>query len=93
MFERDLRRFRQAIRDEAYVIRRHALVEMAADDFSILDLESCVLTGIIVERQRDRRTGERKYVIEGLSLDGLGVTVVAKWIAASRMGILTVFRA
>jgi hypothetical protein len=86
VFERELRRFRQAVRAEDFEIRDHALEEMEADGFSVLDLESCVLMGEIVERQRDRQTGEWKFIIEGPAVDGLGMIVVAKWIAMGRMG-------
>ena len=92
MFERELRRFRHAVRTEQYDLRLHALEELEADGFSVRDLESCVLTGLIVERQRDFRTGEWKYVIAGSALDGSSVTLVAKWIATGRMIVLTVFR-
>jgi hypothetical protein len=36
-----------------------------ADGFSVLDLERGILTGTILEVQRDRRTRERKYRIRG----------------------------
>lgn len=92
MFDRELRRFRQSIRVGSYVITHHGLDELEEDGLSVLDLESCVLTGSVVERQRDRRTGERKYVVAGHALDGRGVTVVAKWLAVGRMAVLTVYR-
>jgi len=38
---------------------------MDDDGLSVFDLESVVLTGDIVERQRDRETREQKYVIRG----------------------------
>ncbi|MFN0009380.1 MAG: DUF4258 domain-containing protein [Planctomycetota bacterium] len=92
MFEPDLHRLRTSIREEDYDLRLHALEKLEEAGLSILDVESCVLTGSVVERQRDRTTNEWKYVIEGRAPDGLAVTVVAKWDAAARMVIVTVFR-
>jgi hypothetical protein len=65
---------------------------MEDDGLSVLDLESCVLTETIVERQWDRQTGERKYLIEGRALNGQGVTVVAKWTTRTKMAVLTIYR-
>jgi hypothetical protein len=92
VFERELGRFRAAIRAGEFEIATHAFEELAADGLTVLDLEMSVLTGRIVERQRDRTTGERKHVIEGRAVDGLGVTVVAKWNSLGRMKILTAYR-
>jgi len=48
----------------------HAEEEMDDDRLSVFDVESAILTGRIVERQRDRRTREWRYVINGHGLDG-----------------------
>ena len=92
MFDRELRRFRESVRLGAYDITSHGLDEMEEDGLSVLDLESCVLTGSIVQRQRDRRTGERKFVIEGRALNGRGMAVVAKSLAGGKLAALTVYR-
>ena len=55
----------------------HADEEADEDGLSILDIESAVLTGSIVERQQDRETRECKYVVHGQTLDGRGAFVVA----------------
>jgi hypothetical protein len=60
MHEITLQRFRDRIRRRHYVVTLHAEEEMDEDDLSVLDLESAVLTGEIVERQRDRGTREWK---------------------------------
>ena len=54
-------------------------------------MESAILTGSLVERQKDRETGEWKYVIRGEALDGSGVLVVAKFGLVARLYILTVY--
>ena len=43
----------------------HAEEEMNFDDFTIFDVENAILTGTIIERQKDMHTNEFKYVIEG----------------------------
>jgi hypothetical protein len=47
--------------------------EMDDDALSILDVEQVILIGQIVERQRDRNTGDWKYLINGQTDDGLDV--------------------
>lgn len=69
----------------------HAEEEMDDDDLTIFDIESCILTGRIVVRQRDRRTNEWKYGIRGDAVDGREVDVVAKIPAKGPAVILTVY--
>jgi hypothetical protein len=90
--DRHLRRFREAIRTDACDLRLHAVKEMNEDALCILDVECCVLTGSIQERQRDRRTGEWKYVIHGWARDGREIAVVVTWLFTGKMAVLTVFR-
>lgn len=92
MFEGELRRFRTAVREERYEVSTHAFTELDPDGLTVLDLERAVLTGRIVERQREMTTGEKKYVIEGRADDGLEVTVVVKWEWPGSMKFLTAFR-
>ncbi len=92
MHDRQLRRFREAVRLGTYDLTYHGLDEMEQDRLSVLDLESCVLTGSIGERQRDRRTSEWKYVIQGRALDGREIAVVVKWLPGGKMAVLTVYR-
>lgn len=91
MFDRLLHRFRAFIESGDYATSVHAREEMGDDGLTDLDVESCVLTGTIVERQKDRRTGEWKYVIEGWSLAGEKCVVVGKLTLTGKLGVLTVF--
>ena len=75
MYERILQRFWDRIRRRQYVVTVHAEEEMDEDGISVLDLESAVLTGEILERQRDRVTRGWKYVVEGTGIDGTSVCV------------------
>ena len=92
MFERELRRFRECVRSDAYVVTGHAWRELDADGLSLLDFEECVLGGEVVERQWDHQTLEWKYLIEGQALDGSWITVVVKRLVPGRMALLTVYR-
>jgi hypothetical protein len=92
MYERILESFRDRIRILDYVITLHAEEEMDDDDLSVFDLESAVLTGEIVERQRDSLSREWKYVVNGKALDGASVGVVAKLSLTGRLVIITVYR-
>ena len=82
---------RQLIRTLSYVVSTHAADELEDDNLSILDLESIVLTGQIIERQRDRVTRETKYVIQGATLDGTAAEVVAKVGHTGRLVVITVY--
>ena len=82
---------RQLIRTLSYVVSTHAADELEDDNLSILDLENVVLTGQIVERQRDRSTRETKYVIQGRTLEGTAAEVVAKVGHTGRLFVITVY--
>ncbi len=53
----------------AYDMTVHAMGEMVADGFDIIDVEQAVLSGQIVRREKDDPRGT-KYVIEGFAADG-----------------------
>ena len=92
MFERILKRFRERIRRREYVMSIHAEEEMDDDGLTIRDVESSVLTGRIVARQRDVRTREWKYAVLGVALDGCPVGIVGKLSPTGRLVIITTYR-
>lgn len=92
MYERILQRFRDRIRSLDYVVTLHAEEKMDEDELSVFDLESAVLTGKIVERQRDTLTREWKYVVHGRSIDGGTVCVVGKLSITACLAIITIYR-
>jgi len=92
MFERTLGRFRSLIRSGDYLLSIHALEEMAGDDILTEDVVNVILTGRIAERQIDRATRERKYVLTGKDLAGNPVGLVAKIGAAGKALVITVYR-
>ena len=92
MYERILKQMRDKIRSRQYVMTLHAEEEMDDDELSIFDVESGILTGRIVERQRDRSKQEWKYLVQGETIDGDRViVVVSKFGYADRLVILTVY--
>lgn len=84
-------KLRQLIRTLSYAVSTHAADELEDDSLSILDLENVVLTGEIIERQRDRNTRETKYVIQGSTLEGAVAEVVAKVNHAGKLFIITIY--
>ena len=85
-------RIRELIRSLKYVVSLHASEELEDDNLSILDLENIVLTGQIIERQRDRNTQEIKCVISGVTLDGVAAEVVVKIGPTGRLIVITLCR-
>ena len=71
----------------------HAEEEMSADNLTVFDVESAILTGRIVQRQKESDTEEWKYVVRGKSLAGFPVGVVAKLSKKRTPVIITVYGA
>ena len=90
-FEQTLSEIRQKIRAENYIVTLHADEEIADDNLSIFDVEECIFTGEILERQRDRSSGESKYRIRGSSLDGERMETLVKLGATGKVVIITVY--
>jgi len=89
---RTLNRIRERIRKRQYVMTLHAEEEMDEDGLTIFDVESVILTGEIVEQQRDRKTKERKYLVRGQGVDGdETAVVVSKFGPTGKLVILTVY--
>ena len=91
MYDRILKRMREKIRTRQYVMTLHAEEEMGNDNLSIFDVERGILIGRVVERQKDHVAAESKYLIEGETLAGDSVVVVAKLSITGKMVILTVY--
>ena len=91
MSDRILNKIREKIRTRRYVMTLHAEEEMDDDGLTIFDIEHCLLTGEIAECQKDRETGERKYLVRGESLRGDGTIVVTKLGITGTLVIITVY--
>jgi arginyl-tRNA--protein-N-Asp/Glu arginylyltransferase len=91
MFERILKHMREKIRTRLYVMTLHAEEEMSDDGLTVYDVERAVLTGEILERQKNTVTAEWKYRIRGESVQGDRVEVIAKLSATGKLVIITVY--
>lgn len=91
MFEKILNEMRDKIRERKYVMTIHAEEEMNDDCLSVYDVERGVLTGKILERQKDKVTAEWKYRINGQTVDAGEVEVVAKLSPTGKLVIITVY--
>jgi hypothetical protein len=65
---------------------------MGVDDILDEDIVNVILTGHIVERQVDRSTSERRYVLTGTDLAGEPVGVVLKMGPTGKVVVITVYR-
>lgn len=92
MFDRILKRMCEKVRTRQYVMTLHAEEEMDDDGLTIFDVENGILTGEIIERQKERLTAEWKYVIKGQTLEGNQVVVVTKLSPTGKLVIITVYR-
>lgn len=79
------------VRNNQFVVSAHARKEMLDDDLSIDDVELAILTGMILERQRDRVTAEWKYRLRGEATDERAVEVVAKFSPTGKLVVITVY--
>lgn len=91
MFEQILHQMREKIRTRQYVMTLHAEEEMNDDGLSIFDVERAILTGHVIERQKDQHFDEWKYLVAGASLHKSEVVVVAKLSVTGKLVIITVF--
>ncbi|MDO8412257.1 MAG: DUF4258 domain-containing protein [Gallionellaceae bacterium] len=86
-----IQQIRNLIRTLNYVVSTHAAEELEDDNLSILDLESIILTGQIVERQRDVKTREIKNIVSGVTLDGSEAQAVIKIGLTGKLIVITVY--
>jgi len=69
----------------------HARKEMNDDGLTIYDVERGILTGTIIERQRDRTTGESKYRLRGHTIAGMDIEILAKFSPTGKLVVVTVY--
>lgn len=92
MYEQILKEMREKVRTRRYIMTLHAEDEMEDDELSIFDVESVILTGEIVERQKDQQPDQWKYVLAGSRLSGEVACVVGRLSITGKLVIITVFR-
>jgi hypothetical protein len=91
VFERILIQLREKVRTRQYVMTLHANEEMDEDGLTIFDVESIVLSGSIIERQKDKTTSEWKYLVKGETLKGHFAITVTKIGQTGKLISVTVF--
>jgi hypothetical protein len=91
MFDRILKEMRDKIRKLEYIMSIHADDEMNDDCLTVFDVERCILTGKILERQKDKVTAEWKYRINGKSLSSGEIEVIAKFSSTGKLVIITMY--
>lgn len=92
MFPKLLSKFKECVRENRYVVTLHGEEEMDEDELSIFDVERAVLTGVIIERQKDSKNEEWKYIIQGQTIDESIIAIVVKLSVTNKMLIITVYR-
>ncbi len=90
MAQATIYRLRDLIRSLNYAVSIHAAEELDDDNLTILDFENIILTGAIVERQRDRQTREVKYIVRGNTLRGIPADAVVKIAPDGNLFVITV---
>ena len=63
--------------------------EMDEDVLSVFDVERAILTGEVMERQRDQATREWKYLVRGNAVDGRKIVVVGKLGLTDKLVVIT----
>jgi hypothetical protein len=91
MYDRILGRMREKIRTREYIMTLHAEEEKDADELSIFDVEGCVLSGEVTERQRDENTRGWKYRVAGKGVSGRKLEVIVKMGPTGKLIIITVY--
>jgi hypothetical protein len=86
-----INRLRDLIRTLNYAVSIHAAEELDDDNLTVLDLENIILTGAIVEHQRDRQTREVKYIVRGHTLSRIPAEAAVKIAPDGNLFVLTVY--
>jgi hypothetical protein len=92
VYQKILKLMREKVHTNDYIMSTHADEEMDEDDLALYDVEHTILTGRILERQKDNMTGEWKYRVRGEAADGASVEVIAKISSSRKLVIITVYR-
>ncbi|HLP61131.1 MAG TPA: DUF4258 domain-containing protein [Candidatus Deferrimicrobium sp.] len=91
MYERILKHICEKLHNRQYVMTQHARKEMIDDELSIYDVEHGLLTGRILERQKDAETAEWKYRVRGKTFRDDNIEVIVKLSLTGKLVIITVY--
>jgi len=87
---KDLRRIRQAVLLGHLKLTNHAIEEMDEEEFEVIDVESVLMTGRIVKKQKHQMA--LKFRVCGKSTSYDIMTVVGRFTEMNYFLIITVFR-
>ena len=59
------------------------------DALSVFDVERAILTGEIIQRQRDQTTRKWKYLVQRYAVDGRQIMVVSKLGSTDKLVVIT----
>jgi hypothetical protein len=91
MARSDIERIRDCVLNQCYSLTEHAYEEIAEDNLDVLDLESALLTGGIVNEFTHDPRGTR-YEIHGYATDQATlVGVVVRFVLKDRLLVITAF--
>ncbi len=91
MWETILNRIKEKIRQGRIILTIHAEEEMDNDDLTLDDVVNAIITGEIIERQRDKIMGKWKYRLQGKTLAADEAEVIVKTGATGKVVIITVY--
>ena len=88
MFAHILQQMQAKVRSRYYVVTLLAEEEMENNTLTIFDVENGILTGEIIEREKDEDE-EWKYLVRGQTLTEEEVIVVVKLSSSGKLVIIT----
>jgi len=91
VFQKVLKLLREKIRTRQYIMTLHAEEEMDDEGLTVYDIENAIMSGNLVERQKDKPSSEWKYRISGKALSGEEVEVIAKIGRTGKAVIITIY--
>ena len=92
VWESVLHQIQEKVRQGKFILTIHAEEEMDNDGLGLDEVIQAILSGEIQGRQKDRITPGWKYRIQGESLTGDDIEVVAKIGATGKAVIITVYK-
>lgn len=84
-------RIRRAVQAGRYRLSQHAWEELEEDEFTLADIEAGIESSRWTVRQVDRVTGQRKYVLTGIALDGRTISIACRLESTGRVRVITLF--
>lgn len=92
MSRRVIDKIRNAIRSGNYDLTYHAVEEMAGDKLVIYDVESAILSGKVIKKEKDDPRGI-KFIINGVGTDqSTPIEVVGRFKETGTFLIISVYK-